>query len=953
MPIIDTFTTAFDFKADFAGLKRIQGEVLKTSDTLNKLSGPLIGIGTAFSGFVAGATIAFASAETKTQEYVGLIGLTQKEADKLTAASGRMAREYGAAMGEIQQAGFTLASSGQRGTTLMESLEVVAKGAAAGLGDVADVGNAVAKSMNNWAADGLKAQEVVDGIVETAKVGLVSASDLAMVYADVGSTMNTMGVSFQETSGLLARMSLGTASASVAGTQLTAVTRSLLKPADELKRILDNAGLGVDELKQKIGDQGLLSVLLELQQQTGLTNASFAKLFGRAEAISGVGILLADLEDTKEKVEALKDSTGETTLAFEAVADTLKTIFNQSKQSVEGLLKVFGEPMVAVLKPIVGFFTDMTNRLIEFLNNHPLLKNMVVTFIGLGAALLPVGLALKGIAVALGLVGKAAIAASIKMAGITLGLSVAIPLAIELWQHFRGEPEEAAEEVDYVTEAMKGLGDETVNTKKELLDLAHVRLVDMSIGVSNVHQKVLELDEQIKASRAKSNTYFAYGYGANAVRVDSKETKKLIQQRNEAQKQLEGMADGLTAVNMKYTALSTAMRENSTVTGESKDEIDKLVTGTQLYQDKIAELRNKLALLKDTPIELHRQLYQAEKELELYTQDMQSRLDNEWALELSIKTDNLDVLGLGDQELIPFESEIVDISGAVTGRTEDQVFRPAEEAFERFAMRVERIMGELMYSLSGVILGDTSVADAFRDLGRQAIIAFMEEVNTRIVAGIIHRAFGQGISGGTGGGGGSFFSKLLGLGGSAQQVAGLAGGGGGSALGGVGTGGGTALLGGSGGTAALGGVGTGLLAATGGIAALGLTMGAMFSHLAKNRKKTDMYNQRMIDSGLRGDYRTGKAKWHGPVLPGQVDDMLASIVDPGSERFKQLGQVSGPASVQPGPVNRTTNITIGEGAIKIEGGEGNAREVAEQVYKTLRDSEWQDAGELFYSDMRL
>ena len=885
---LDTFTTQFTFDADFGALQGIRDAAKKTEGQLDAMSKPLIKVGAAFAGFATGATIAFAKAETKTQEYVGLIGLTQKEADKLTGQASRLAEEYGGAMDEIQQAGFTLASSGQRGVTLMNSLEATTKGAAAGLGNVADVGNAVAKSMNNWSASGLTAIQVVDGIVETAKVGLVSASELATVYADVGSTMNTMGVSFQETSGLLARLSLGTASASQAGTQLSAVVRAILKPTGELKKVLDRAGLGADELKAKIERDGLLETLLDLQQQTGKTNTAFAQMFGRAEAISGVGIILADLEDTREKVEQLGDSAGETDLAWKAVEKTLSTAFNQARQALGGLLREIGEGLAPVIQPLIQGFASIVGWTTKLLDQNPFMRNFVTTFVALGAALLPAGLAMKGLAVSLRLVGVAARTASLKLAGVTFGLNLLIPLAIELWQHFKGDPEEAAAEVDYVTLAMEGLTDETEKAKKEMQELAKIRLIDMSIAVTNLRAAMQDLDQEIEDSMHTTRL------GGGEITVYGAKTQGLIDKKEALQEQLDGMEKGLEAVGNKYRALHTPMSET---TDEIEDQTEKVKALGGEYEIVFDSIVKSWHAMRDRITEEHRSILGPMTDPQALADDIDAALD-------------------GNDQIIE--------------GWKDQ----AESAMDEFANRVDYWTGNILHSMAGVIMGDTSVADAFKNLGRMAMQAFVEEVNAKIVARIVARAFGGGVSGAGGGGGagaignmasgGGLLGKLFG-GGSGGAASAAAGGFWKSGLG-IGAGFGIAGLG------------------------LGLTLGGLFSHKRRNARETDAINKRFDE--MYRNYR-GPSNYNPAAAPHnrKLSQALNAIAEPSSREFQSL-HVGGPVP-SPQMIDQGTKVTGNTINIRIEGGQEDAKKIAEEVYRVLERDSWESAADSFYSSRRV
>jgi len=314
--------------------------------------GVLVGAGVAAA--LAKATKAFAPYEQAISKTTALTHLSREASEELGDAALDMSRKYGVAVGEIQQAGFTLASAGFEGERLRTTLDATTKAAAAGLGEVGVVANAVAKSLENWKDEQLSAETALNSFIEVGKVGLVDARDLGEVYADIGTDMAGLNVSFAETGGLLAKLSLGSKNASVAGTQLSAVTRRLLQRSSEY-------GRSIEELRAEIGQDGLLRTLIKLRKELGLTQAEFAATFVRAEAIKGVNGLLADEGGTLDIVEQLRDSTGELDMAWTEMMSDIMTIWRQFKAEFGSDLVDLGEAAAPLAKSILQIGIGVLN----------------------------------------------------------------------------------------------------------------------------------------------------------------------------------------------------------------------------------------------------------------------------------------------------------------------------------------------------------------------------------------------------------------------------------------------------------------------------------------------------------------------------------------------------------------------------------------------------------------
>ena len=1079
---INEFVSEFKFDIGDKPLFDLQESVNEIahdiSHNLNKISGPLIGVGAAFSGFAVGAIAAFSGLEKKTQELVGLVGLTQKEADAATQKARELSSAYGEAVGEIQQATFTLASSGQRGVTLMESIEAVTIGAAAGLGDVGEVGNAVAKSMNIFAQQGLTAQEVVDGMTETAKVGLVSAADLATVYPQVGAETANMGVSFQETSGLLAHLSLTSASASQAGTQLGAVVSSLLKPSANLRNVISEAGYTTDTLKEKIGKDGLLQTLVELRESSGKTTVEFSSLFGRKEAVSAIGLMLNNLEGAREKVEQLGDSSNETAIAFEAVNKTFSDAFGQAFHASQDFLSYIGESVAGILKPFLKTFSNITIWASKLLEKAPLLKNMIGTFVSIGAALLPIGIGLKVMAKGLAAVGTQAAIASAKMAGVTFGLSIIIPAItmfiqklwsarkeqnawgqaarsigkvfqavglvlkgmfwhwIELgkligkvasnlskwvsnaWKNLFNITPKITTETDYLTVAMQDLGEATSDTKDELLDLANVRLEHIQLDITTSETAIANIEKEINEKNIAIDN-LGTGRRNNQLRKQYRNDLKVLNQILAANKaQLEEQKQAFEAVTNYQTEVQKQFKETGGIIGDTTDEIKELTDAEKELLIKLTAIQSFLAT-KD----LHFSIEELADKSNFAAQQAIS-----WAESFDTLTQRLK---FAKGPINEFEQELNDLrkeakmwekyrEDVLNGwkvkpidASELELKRPtwmedytkrSEEALRDLQRKSERIAGDIVNSMEGVVRGNMSIGDAFKDLGIRALRDFAKAFLAKKIAQIIASAMSDGAKMASDQSGG-IFSRLGakmkdlfkgGFGGAADKTGKFLGkigkglfGGIGKLFGGAGKifGGKSALGGILGGTASiLGPVGLGLGALSIGKKLFGGLFGGRRRRRRRERERQAALaannglaqGEVRINSGLGSSSSSSNFSGSTKTINTsglnasmsmsvtllrdglseaiQTNQHLHQIVmalgNPSSKQYQNLTLGASAPAATSGNVKPQSIIQGNTFHITIDGAQ-DAKKVAEDVYRVLQEEDWGNASEAFYNSQRL
>ena len=406
---IDAATIKVDFKTDTRPLKEASQELDNFSDlagstaeSLKSLSHKLIGLGAGLAGVFSGVGATYGVFQKEVQKTVGLVGLSQREADELGDKALDLSTKYGIAVQTIQEAGFTLASAGQRGTTLFESLEAATKGAAAGLGETGDVAIGAAKAMQVWGDEGLTATDAISGMIEVAKIGLLDASELSGTFASIGNNLKSMNVSFQEAGGILAYMSLAMGSVSEAGTALSQLTIELKKPRGALKELAEQYGITVDVMVQKIKDHGLHATVNELHQLSGKSAEAFSGFFGSKESQTAVIQMIGKHKDAmKGFIEQTADSEGELEAAFKAVKDTLSTSYGAMTKSLKTFAVTVGETLAPSMKVIL----DMTTAIIKFgqslFKQVPYFKTLTQVMFWMTPIVIALGVALLGLSKAM------------------------------------------------------------------------------------------------------------------------------------------------------------------------------------------------------------------------------------------------------------------------------------------------------------------------------------------------------------------------------------------------------------------------------------------------------------------------------------------------------------------------------------------------------------------------
>jgi len=164
-----------------------------------------------------------------------------------------------------------------------------------------------------------------------------------------------LGISTEELFGEYATLTGVTGNTRDVTTQLRGVLASILKPSAEAQKMATSLGLAWNQ--EAVRAKGLRGVLVDMMVATGGNAEMIAQLVPSVEALPGVLALAGSQADTfRQKIDAMRSSTGEMEKAFTAATDTTATKWNRMTATVKDVMIDLGETLTPVLEPII---TDM------------------------------------------------------------------------------------------------------------------------------------------------------------------------------------------------------------------------------------------------------------------------------------------------------------------------------------------------------------------------------------------------------------------------------------------------------------------------------------------------------------------------------------------------------------------------------------------------------------------
>lgn len=318
--------------------------------------------------------------ETSMKKIQGLVGITGEDVAAMSSKVLDMAGAVGKAPQELADALYYITSAGIKDTSLaMETLDISARAAAAGLGTTKDVADLSTSVMNAYAPGLYNAQVATDALVAAVREGKADAEDFAPAMGKVIPVAAAFGVKFQDVAAAVAALTRQGAPAGTAAIQLRQVLGTLLNPTQKATEELSKYGMSAVQLRETIQQQGLLAGLTQLKGAFGDNAAALTQVFGNIRPLQAVMALIGPSASQNAQIfDVLNNSSGDAAQAFDVMSESLG--FKLSQATAEGkvaLIKM-GDALAPIIKAFAGVAKAAASAL-GFLASIPGLTKFVAT----------------------------------------------------------------------------------------------------------------------------------------------------------------------------------------------------------------------------------------------------------------------------------------------------------------------------------------------------------------------------------------------------------------------------------------------------------------------------------------------------------------------------------------------------------------------------------------------
>ena len=398
----------------------------RSSDRMKKMGGQfrsigkkmMLGVTMPIMGIAGSAIHTAAQFEKSMNRVSALSGATGKDLDALRDQSRDLGRTTMFAATEAAEAQGFLAMAGFETNEILGAMPSILNLAAAGQLDIARTADIASNIMSGYSLTTEElghANDVLAKAMTSANVDMEMLGESMKMVAPIASSA---GMGFESVTAAIALMGNAGIQGTMAGTSLRFAIGSLLDPVDDVAKELKRLGIVVKD------SEGNLLPFVEIVEQlenSGANTSSMLKIFGQRAGAGMSAIVGQGTEALRAMEQSLKDAGGTAKEVADVQMRGLSGEMKEFTSAMEGakiemgneLLPILTELLNDHLTPLIQAFSELDEETKKFIVFGMIIAAAVgplILMIGLLMPLLaflfanPIGLALIGIALAIGLI---------------------------------------------------------------------------------------------------------------------------------------------------------------------------------------------------------------------------------------------------------------------------------------------------------------------------------------------------------------------------------------------------------------------------------------------------------------------------------------------------------------------------------------------------------------------
>ena len=302
------------------------------------LKGAVVGAALAAAAALAKATVGAAKFSAQMAQTGALTGASRNEIRALRREVIELhARIGGGDLPQYARSLYDIRSAGHLGAASMKLLAAAGRLAVAANTDIANSTDILTSALNAYDLEAEQALRVSDLLYATQRAGKVDVQQVSASFGRLAPNARAAGVAMAEALGLIAALTSVGVAPNEAITQINALLAAIDRQRKEIK------ALGIDASRTRIEEEGLVAVLLDLQEATRGQASALTDLLKEQNAVRAVNGLMSrgagELRDTLDSVENSAGAVGD---AYARMKAETTTLAEQMKNEFVAVLTTIG-----------------------------------------------------------------------------------------------------------------------------------------------------------------------------------------------------------------------------------------------------------------------------------------------------------------------------------------------------------------------------------------------------------------------------------------------------------------------------------------------------------------------------------------------------------------------------------------------------------------------------------
>ena len=368
-----------------AGLNKAQNSVSASMKTIGR---NMAIAGAAITGAFAMALKTASQFEQSMANTASVAGATTEELKKLSDYARKMGEQSVFSASQAADAMYYLASAGMNTNEIMGALEGTLALAAATASDLAYTSESVAATLSQF---GLAADE--SGRVANVFAAAISGSQATMEklttsMSYVGPMAKSMGMSIEDTTGVLMNLYNAGLDGSMAGTALRMAFAQLIQPTTDGAAALEGLGIAV---KDSNGEMRPFKDIIDDLGTAGMSTADAMDIFGKRAGPAMMALVAQGSGAIQEMTDKITGTDKATEMAAMQI-DTFQGAMKLLKSAFEELQITLVQDLMPALKGTIEWITEGVKKVTEWMKANPELTGTIVKWTAaIGALMLVLG----------------------------------------------------------------------------------------------------------------------------------------------------------------------------------------------------------------------------------------------------------------------------------------------------------------------------------------------------------------------------------------------------------------------------------------------------------------------------------------------------------------------------------------------------------------------------------